>query len=141
MIPSELDKLLQQTDALEKQEQTGDGVFPTSAQYGLIRRNPRRMLDEEMLDNIFTYHVPQGDQGKRYQEIREKGRGVVEAAQAFEEALIVLEQEIMRSVSDSEEKAQAQFLINQIHRLDQEAILKVIRQAIMWANAGIACNE
>lgn len=67
---------------------------------------------EAELDNLFSYHAPQGDQVDRYAAIR---------AQAKQLARL-----IMALSADSEERRQALF---------------AVRAAVMWANAGIACRE
>jgi len=67
---------------------------------------------EPDLDNLFTHHPPFGDQVERYQELRS-------AAHTF--ALLV-----MAHVPPSPERSTA---------------LRKIREGVMWANAGIACNE
>jgi len=70
------------------------------------------MSAEEMLDACFTYHPPTGNQTDRYQEIRD-------AAKAF--ARVILE--------------------NTPDCRDQSAAIRKVREAVMTANAAIACNE
>ena len=72
------------------------------------------LTDKEQaeLDNVFSYHAPVGDQVDRYGVIR---------AQARQLARVILAYSM-----DSEERRQALF---------------AVRNAVMWANAGIACNE
>lgn len=67
---------------------------------------------EPNLDSWFSYHPPIGDQATRYERIRE-------AAKYFAAAIVDL------SMSSRE----------RTHALNH------IREAVMWANAGIACNE
>lgn len=67
---------------------------------------------EPDLDNLFTHHPPVGDQVERYEAIRAK-------AKEFAEVLVEL-------VPGSPERSTA---------------LRKVREATMWANAGIACNE
>jgi hypothetical protein len=62
--------------------------------------------------NAFTYHPPKGDQTHRYEDIRDEGR--------------VLAEMIMRHCPASRERTLA---------FDR------LREAVMWANASIACNE
>jgi hypothetical protein len=69
-------------------------------------------LDEDRLDNWFTHHPPAGDQLFRYSGIRASGRSL---AGVIEEL-----------APSSPEKEQA---------------LAKVREAVMWANAAIACNE
>jgi DNA-binding PadR family transcriptional regulator len=64
------------------------------------------------IDNNFTYHEPKGDQPRKYQRLREKGKEV---------AAIILD-----SCPDSRERSLA---------------LTKLEEAIFWANASIARNE
>ncbi len=64
------------------------------------------------INNAFTHHPPFGDQAERYSVIRDWGRETGGA--------------IMRACPDSPERDKS------IERL---------REAVMWANASIACNE
>ena len=66
----------------------------------------------EELDNLFTYHAPKGDQTLRYEEIRH-------AAKMLGKAII-----------DNTPKS-----------ADQTAAIRKVREAMMTANAAIACNE
>jgi hypothetical protein len=68
--------------------------------------------EQAELNNLFSYHAPQGDQVDRYSVIRAQAR--------------LLARVIMAYSRDSEERRQALF---------------AVRAAVMWANAGIACNE
>lgn len=64
------------------------------------------------LENLFTYHAPKGDQAERYQKIREAGKNL------------------------------AQVIIDSTPACpDQTAAIRKVREAIMTANAAIACNE
>jgi hypothetical protein len=67
---------------------------------------------EKPLENIFRYHPPKDDQPKRYETIRSLGHGFAEA--------------IENLCPPSAERDEA---------------IKKIREAVMWANASIACNE
>lgn len=69
-------------------------------------------MDEQDLDNYFSYHPPQGDQVERYANIREAGR-------------------LMAQVIIDSTPAGA----------DQTAAIRKIREAVMTANAAIACGE
>lgn len=69
-------------------------------------------MTNEQLDNFFSYHSPKGDQVERYAEIREAGR-------------------LMAQVVVDHTPAGA----------DQTAAVYKIRQAVMLANAAIACGE
>lgn len=64
------------------------------------------------IDNWFTYHPPKPDQVLRYETLREGGR-----------RLAVL---IDARCPDSRERDNA---------------FSCLREAIMWANASVACNE
>ncbi len=70
------------------------------------------MLEKKALNNLFVHHPPKGDQVERYQKIREAGK----------ELATIIE----GSCPPGIERAEA--LLN-------------VRQAVMWANAAIACNE
>ncbi len=67
---------------------------------------------EAMLDNVFSYHKPFGDQPERYEKIRAAGK------------------EFARSI-----------LANTPQCPDQTAALRKVREAVMTANAAIAVNE
>jgi len=69
-------------------------------------------MPEFDLDNLFTHHPPKGDQCQRYAEIRE-------AAKAFAGVVVIC-------CPPSADKA---------------AAITKIREAMMSANAAIACNE
>jgi len=64
------------------------------------------------LENLFSYHAPKGDQVERYNAIRE-------AAKNFAEVIV-----------DNTPKS-----------ADQTAAIRKVREAMMTANAAIACNE
>lgn len=64
------------------------------------------------LDNLFTHHPPKGDQIERYKLLRDQ-------AKAFAEA-------IDDNVPDGPDKS---------------AAIRKVREAVMTANAGIACGE
>lgn len=64
------------------------------------------------LENVFSYHAPFGDQVERYGEIRDQG---------WELARI-----IEQHCPPSPERSTA---------------LAKVREAVMWGNAAIACNE
>lgn len=64
------------------------------------------------LDNVFTYHAPHGTQPARYEMIRELGRHLAEGVGVH--------------CPPSPERSTA---------------LAKVREAVMWANAAIACNE
>jgi hypothetical protein len=68
------------------------------------------MTDAELV-NYFTYHAPKGDQPERYVRIRE-------AALAF--ARVVVQ--------------------NTLPSADQTAAIRKLREAVMTANQGIACE-
>lgn len=69
-------------------------------------------IGEDVLENVFTHHPPKGDQARRYQDIRDAGRALATV--------------IDLRAPDSPEK---------------DAAIDRIREAVMWANAAIACNE
>lgn len=62
--------------------------------------------------NYFTYHRPHGDQPTRYERLREMAH--------------VLAEHIVDNVPDCQERSTA---------------ISKLRESVMWANAGIACNE
>lgn len=64
------------------------------------------------INNRFCYHTPKGDQQQRYVNLRETARNL---------ALV-----IASSSKPSREQSLA---------------LTKLQEAVMWANAGIACNE
>lgn len=64
------------------------------------------------LGKLFTYHPPKGDQGVRYERIRDE-------AHIF--AHLIME--------------------NSLASREQTHALNKIQEAVMWANAGIARNE
>lgn len=64
------------------------------------------------LDNLFTYHRPFGNQAKRYEEMRAAGKS--------------LAQTIVKLAPSSPEQTLA---------------IRRVQEAVMWANASIACNE
>ena len=63
------------------------------------------------LENWFTYHAPEGDQAKRYENIRTAG--------------LMMARVIVASTPPS---------------ADQTAAIRKIREAVMTANAAIACG-
>jgi hypothetical protein len=69
------------------------------------------MITEAQLQNWFTYHKPQADQPQMYQEIREAGLKLAEAIVA-----------------------------NTPSSADQTAAIRKVREAVMTANAAIACQ-
>lgn len=64
------------------------------------------------LDNWFVYHAPRPGQQKRYVEIRD-------AAKRFAEVIVA----------------------NTAGSADQSAAVRFVRQAVMTANQGIACED
>ena len=64
------------------------------------------------LNNLFTYHAPKGDQADRYQRIRQAGKDL---------ATVILE--CCPASADA------------------TAAIRKAREAVMTANAAIACNE
>lgn len=64
------------------------------------------------IENTFTYHRPFGTQPERYEHLRTVAKGLATA--------------IMLHCPESREKSLA---------------LTAVQQAVMWANASIACNE
>ena len=65
----------------------------------------------DRIDNWFSYHAPQGDQAERYGRIREAGAAFAR-------------------VIEAETPASA----------DQTAAIRKVREAVMTANAAIACG-
>jgi hypothetical protein len=69
-------------------------------------------MTNKELDNLFSYHPPKGNQVERYNDIREAGR-------LFAQVVV-----------DSTPAGP-----------DQSAAIRKIREAVMTANAAIACEE
>jgi hypothetical protein len=69
-------------------------------------------MTKEDLNNLFIYHAPKGDQTERYQKIRDKAKELAEL--------------ILECAPQS---------------ADQTAAIRKVREAVMTANAAIACNE
>lgn len=66
----------------------------------------------EHIDNWFTYHSPKNNQPERYEGIRSGARELAE---------------IIR--------------LNVPAGIERDNAFARLREAVMWANAGIACNE
>ena len=84
-------------------EQPPPGMGPSTA------GNALTIQQEAMLDTMFTYHPPHGDQPARYQALREAGRAMAEV--------------LLRCTPVG---------------LDQAAALEHVRAAVMFGNAAIA---
>src|SRR5574337_385428 len=76
-----------------------------------LERMEESMTDER-IERVFSYHPPFGNQGKRYQKIRLAAGGLATLMAA--------------NCPDSQES---------------EIAFMKLREAVMWANAAIACNE
>ncbi len=70
------------------------------------------MISQLDLDNWFQYHAPKGTQQERYVAIRDKAKELAEL--------------IVKSTPSS---------------ADQTAAIRKLREAVMTANAAIACGE
>jgi hypothetical protein len=70
------------------------------------------MMQVSEIDNAFTHHPPVGDQVDRYQALREAGKN--------------LAYQIAATVPAGHER---------------DLALDRLREVVMWANAGIACNN
>lgn len=68
--------------------------------------------NDKELDNLFSYHAPREDQVPRYEAIRFSGRGMSQ---------VILE--------------------NCPPGADRSAAIRKVREAVMTANAAIACGE
>ena len=68
-------------------------------------------IDDAILVNWFSYHKPEGDQSKRYEELRAAAAGFAKV--------------IMDNTPPS---------------ADQTAAIRKVREAVMTANAAIACG-
>lgn len=68
--------------------------------------------EQDMLDNWFTYHSPTPDQIPKYQAIRDAGKLLAGA-----------------------------IMENTFICADQSAAIRKVREAVMTANAAIACNR
>jgi hypothetical protein len=75
-------------------------------------RRARTHQRDRRIENEFTHHPPKGDQVQRYEKLRFNGGNLAEM--------------VMELCPDSRERSTA---------------LAKIREAVMWANAAIACNE
>lgn len=64
------------------------------------------------IGNLFTYHPPFGSQAERYTAIRSAGKKMAETIVA-----------------------------NTPASAEQTTAIRKLREAVMWANASIACNE
>lgn len=71
----------------------------------------RIMITKEQLENWFTYHSPNADQEQAYQDIREAGMNLASVI-------------VARTPTSA----------------DQTAALRKVREAVMTANAAIACG-
>lgn len=69
-------------------------------------------MSPAVIDDIFSYHQPKGDQPKKYEELRTKAREFAHL--------------INNSCPESREKSLA---------------ITNLQQTMMWANASIAINE
>lgn len=69
------------------------------------------MITDDDIENWFTYHSPQADQPKRYQEIRDAAKGLAKIIVA-----------------------------NTPSSADQSAAIRHLRECVMTANAAIACE-
>lgn len=69
------------------------------------------MISQEQLDNWFTYHSPNPEQLPKYLAIRDQGRKLAET-----------------------------IVLNTPASADQTAAIRLIREAVMTANAAIACD-
>ncbi len=69
-------------------------------------------MENDQIDNIFTYHAPFGNQAGRYEQLRAEG--------------CWLAKQINSLCPESREKSLA---------------VTAVQQAIQWANASIAINE
>lgn len=69
-------------------------------------------ITQDNLDNWFTYHAPTEDQIEKYQKLRQSGKFLAET--------------ILENVPDGP---------------DQSAAIRKVREAIMTANAGLACDS
>lgn len=78
--------------------------------FGEPRVGPLGAGSPEEIDNWFTYHPPTGDQVVHYEALRAAGREFAEA--------------ITRHAPSS---------------ADRTTALRAVRDAVMWANAAIAC--
>lgn len=76
-----------------------------------VSRFPISKRMEQDINNRFTYHAPTGSQPGRYVDIREKARELAYL--------------IVQCSNESREQSLA---------------LTKLQEAVMWANAGIACN-
>lgn len=69
-------------------------------------------MTPDEIENMFTYHPPKGSQRERYETIRYHGKMLADVIDGH--------------APDS---------------LEKDTAITRLREAIMWANASIACNE
>jgi hypothetical protein len=90
-----------------------DGIVLTEIEEGSDMRGPFfTAAQHEDLNNWFTYHPPTQDQVERYQLLREAGKALAAS--------------ILHCTSPG---------------ADQSAAIRKVREAVMTANAAIACGE
>ena len=70
------------------------------------------VITKEDIDSWFTYHSPKGDQPERYVKIREAAKNLAEV-----------------------------IIDNTPPSADQTTAIRKVREAVMTANASIACGE
>lgn len=113
-------------------------------------------MNSQQLVNFFTYHAPTPEQSDKFAFIREKAKVLALLADAHEtfdrasgtvaSAFTEFQTAVTNLCPNSREKTQALAAVQTAMRLypdatkDWEAIVDVIRNAVMWANASIACN-
>lgn len=93
-------------------EEIVDSICETYPELRAHRRRPLRVPDGRDLDAWFRHHPPSKDQKVRYGEIRAAGRSLAEV--------------ILATVPRGP---------------DRDAAIRKVREAVMTANAGIACGE
>jgi hypothetical protein len=74
--------------------------------------NPLAEVEQAMLDKVFTYHAPEGDQPARYVALRDRAREYAEL--------------VIRLAPASRERSLA---------------MTKLEEVVFWANAAIARNE
>lgn len=79
---------------------------------GLCEKHRRLAAMKTDIENWFTYHSPKGTQTDRYVLLREAGKALAEAIVAYTPS-----------------------------GPDQDAAIRKVREAVMTANAAIACGE
>jgi len=116
-MPDPNEKEFNPSDFLSKEQQDAVAllrqvVTDKAARIDALKEALPRPHQPLTLDNLFVYHPPKGNQVERYHLIRTTGKLLAETIQN-----------------------------NTPVGAEQTLAIRAVQQAVMWANAGIACNE